>query len=191
MEICGFDISRKSLKDAKNKGINTILYDLNKEFPLKANSFDVIVSDQVIEHLTNAEAFIKEVYRVLKPGGYAVVSTENLSSWNNLFALLFGYGPPPMHYSDEKNISGIPLLFPHYGKNPSYGYPPPVKIFTYHVLKELFKIQGFLIEKLTGGGYYPAPKFLMRIMSKIDPKHSPYITIKIRKPDKKIEEMKK
>jgi hypothetical protein len=31
----------------------------------------------------------------------------------------------------------------------------------------------------------------MRTMSKIDPKHSPYITIKIRKTDKKMEEKKK
>ena len=191
VDIYGIDISIKSLKEAKDKGINTILYDLNKKFPLKTNSFDVIVSDQVIEHLTNVENFIKEVYRVLKPRGYAVVSTENLSSWNNLFALLFGYGPPPMHYSDEKDISGIPLLSPNYGKKPTHDYPPHVKLFTYHVLKELFKIHGFQIEKLTGGGYYPVPKFLMRTMSKIDPKHSPYITIKIRKPDKKIEEREK
>lgn len=187
VDIYGIDISIKSLKEAKDKGINTILYDLNKKFPLNTNSFDVIVSDQVIEHLTDVENFIKEVYRVLKPRGYAVVSTENLSSWNNLFALLFGYGPPPMHYSDEKDISGIPLLSPNYGKKPTHDYPPHVKLFTYHVLKELFKIHGFQIEKLTGGGYYPVPKFLIT-MSKIDPTHSPYITIKITKPDKKIEE---
>ena len=187
VDICGFDISKKSLNDAQSKGINTVLYDLNKELPLKAHSCDIIVSDQVIEHLTNPETFIKEVYRVLKPGGYAIISTENLSSWNNLLALLFGYGPPPMHYSDEKNISGIPLLSPNYGKTYIYDYPPHVKLFTRHVLKELFKIHGFQIEKLTGGGYYPVPKFLMRMMSKIDPTHSPYITIKIRKPDKERE----
>ena len=71
--------------------------DLNKKFPIKDNSVDVVVSDQVIEHLTDVvDNFVKEIFRILKPEGYAVISTENLSSWNNLFALLFGYGPPSL-----------------------------------------------------------------------------------------------
>ena len=61
VDIYGIDISIKSLKEAKDKELNTILYDLNKKFLLKTNSFDVIVSDQVIEHLTNVENFIKSI----------------------------------------------------------------------------------------------------------------------------------
>ena len=42
------------------------------------NSVDVIVSLQVIEHLYEPEIFIKEVYRVLKPGGVFMFTTPNL-----------------------------------------------------------------------------------------------------------------
>jgi SAM-dependent methyltransferase len=41
------------------------------------DSFDSIVSFQVIEHLEDDELFIKEIYRILKPGGIALLTTPN------------------------------------------------------------------------------------------------------------------
>ena len=43
------------------------------------NSFDSIVTFQVIEHIQNDELFLKEIARVLKPGGKAYVSTPNIT----------------------------------------------------------------------------------------------------------------
>lgn len=48
--------------------------------PLKGiadNSFDTIVSFQVIEHIKDDKAFLQEIHRVLKPGGKAIISTPN------------------------------------------------------------------------------------------------------------------
>ena len=45
---------------------------------LADNSFDCIVSFQVIEHVKQDEAFLKEIYRVLKPEGVAVLTTPNI-----------------------------------------------------------------------------------------------------------------
>ena len=42
------------------------------------NSFDYVVSFQVIEHIEDDHSFVKEVARVLKPGGKFVVSTPNI-----------------------------------------------------------------------------------------------------------------
>lgn len=41
------------------------------------NSFDSIVSFQVIEHIENDKLYLKEIHRVLKPGGIALVTTPN------------------------------------------------------------------------------------------------------------------
>jgi SAM-dependent methyltransferase len=41
------------------------------------NSFDYAVSFQVIEHIADDSAFVKEIHRVLKPGGRLLVSTPN------------------------------------------------------------------------------------------------------------------
>ncbi len=42
------------------------------------NSFDSIVSFQVIEHVKEDGDFLAEIYRVLKPGGKAVLTTPNI-----------------------------------------------------------------------------------------------------------------
>ena len=43
------------------------------------NSFDSIVSFQVIEHIQDDRLFLEEIHRVLKPGGTAIISTPNSS----------------------------------------------------------------------------------------------------------------
>jgi ubiquinone/menaquinone biosynthesis C-methylase UbiE len=45
---------------------------------IKDNSIDFVVTFQVIEHIQNDEKFIKEIYRVLKPGGKLILTTPNL-----------------------------------------------------------------------------------------------------------------
>ncbi len=47
-------------------------------FPFEDYSFDTIVTFQVIEHVKNDEGFIQEIYRVLKPGGKALITTPNI-----------------------------------------------------------------------------------------------------------------
>ena len=46
--------------------------------PYADNSFDSIVSFQVIEHIQDDQLFIKEIYRILRPGGIAILSTPNI-----------------------------------------------------------------------------------------------------------------
>lgn len=45
--------------------------------PFEDESFDCVVSFQVIEHIKRDKEFVREVYRVLKPGGQFIVSTPN------------------------------------------------------------------------------------------------------------------
>ncbi|TAF34149.1 MAG: class I SAM-dependent methyltransferase [Cytophagales bacterium] len=45
---------------------------------LEDNSFDSVVTQQVIEHIEDDHLFLKEIKRVLKPGGCAVITTPNL-----------------------------------------------------------------------------------------------------------------
>jgi 2-polyprenyl-3-methyl-5-hydroxy-6-metoxy-1,4-benzoquinol methylase len=44
---------------------------------LEENAYDVVVSFQVIEHIKNDELFLREIHRVLKPGGTALLTTPN------------------------------------------------------------------------------------------------------------------
>lgn len=42
------------------------------------NSYDVVVSFQVIEHIQQDRFFLQEIHRILKPGGVAMISTPNI-----------------------------------------------------------------------------------------------------------------
>ena len=44
---------------------------------LPDNSFDTVVSFQVIEHIKKDQQFLEEIHRILKPGGKAILSTPN------------------------------------------------------------------------------------------------------------------
>ena len=66
---------RLSLKYPEEKFISSSFPPLNN---IEDNSFDTIVSFQVIEHISNDKLFIEEIYRILKPGGKALISTPNI-----------------------------------------------------------------------------------------------------------------
>ena len=64
----GVDISPDSQAD--------VLHDLNKSpYPFSDNSFDEIFAKHIIEHLDKPEVLIKEIFRLLKPGGTAFIET--------------------------------------------------------------------------------------------------------------------
>lgn len=50
-----------------------IICDATK-IPLPNASFDILMSTQVIEHIADHQLLINESYRILKPGGYLIIS---------------------------------------------------------------------------------------------------------------------
>lgn len=176
--VYGVDLTEKRLVVAKKLGVNVFKSDLNNKLPFNSNNFDVIHANQVIEHLNNTDLFLSEIYRVLKPGGYAIISTENLASWHNVFALILGYMPFSLTNVTMKTADlGNPLA-PHNGESfyelDTWQHQ---RVFTTRGLAHLFRLHGFKIEKIAGSGYYP----LGNIFAKYDKNHCAFITFKIRK----------
>lgn len=71
--------------------------DLNLRLPFDDATFDGVLALEIIEHLEAPRAFVRELARVVKPGGTVVVSTPNITSlrsklrflWNGEFTLFF------------------------------------------------------------------------------------------------------
>jgi len=173
--IMGVDIDEKALNEARERGIIVRKADLNDSLPFKENSFDVVVSNQVIEHLFYPVRFMKEIYRILKPGGYTVISTENLASWDNIFALFLGYTLFSMEFDSGLYKIGNPLS-PH-EKETSKSQLSHVRILTWEGLVELAKFVGFKVERTVGSGH-----ILGRLGELTNKRNCRFITVKVRKP---------
>ncbi len=76
--------------------------------PFKSESMDAITSFEVLEHVNDPHEAVREFYRVLKPGGQAVISVPNkwwvfethgaylpLLPWNRV--PFFSWLPTPLH----------------------------------------------------------------------------------------------
>jgi hypothetical protein len=72
--------------------------DLETEsFPDDNESFDVIVCNQVFEHLKNIFTPLSECWRKLRPGGLLILSVPNLSALHNCGLLWFGKQPTTLN----------------------------------------------------------------------------------------------
>jgi 2-polyprenyl-3-methyl-5-hydroxy-6-metoxy-1,4-benzoquinol methylase len=54
-------------------------------FPFEDNFFDAVFSKSVLEHVANADNFLTQTLRVLKPGGIAVLMTPDWGTQMKLF----------------------------------------------------------------------------------------------------------
>ena len=70
-----------------DQAVTWLQADLNGPVPLPAESFDAIVSAEVIEHLENPRAVFRELNRLLRPGGYLLLTTPNQESLRSLASL--------------------------------------------------------------------------------------------------------
>jgi ubiquinone/menaquinone biosynthesis C-methylase UbiE len=179
----GVEINRNAAQKAKQKGVEVVLCDANRPLPFVDSAFDIIVSNQVLEHLVNVDLSISEMNRVLKPSGYAVISTENLSSWHIILSLLFGLRPFSLHYSTVKDV-GNPFS-PHQAESMSnfaHEDSPHVKVFAYYALMSILRLHNFSIDAIKVAGNYIVPIGpLSPILSRIDPVHSHLLTCRLRK----------
>ncbi|WLT39968.1 methyltransferase domain-containing protein [Synechocystis sp. B12] len=121
-----------------DSSIHWIEADLNDPLNLEKNSFDIIVSAEVIEHLENPRATAREWFRLLKPGALLIFSTPNNESLRALIALVmrghfvdFGDSCYPAHITAllrkdmtrilcEAGFSLPQFSFTNIGKIPKY-----------------------------------------------------------------------
>ena len=87
-QVFGIDISETLLNVAKARSAQQpwveFRYGDAARLPFPDNYFDIVISTQVLEYVTNVNAVLIEIYRVLRPGGRVVLVDTDWDSivWN-------------------------------------------------------------------------------------------------------------
>jgi SAM-dependent methyltransferase len=144
--LLGIEVFEEAARGAEQRGIEVGRLDLETErFPWPDGTADVVVCNQVLEHLKNIWLPMSEMHRVLRPGGYGLFSVPNLASVHNRALLALGRQP-----------TSIRLFGPH------------VRGFTLSEFRELIGCEGaYSIEATRGAGFYPIPSPLSRPLSAV------------------------
>ncbi len=147
-ELYGIEVYEEYKNHAESLGIAVASINLEIEaFPYADEYFDVVVVNQVMEHVKEFFWIASEMNRVLKPGGLLIVGVPNLASWHNRLLLLLGRQP-----------TSIRLLGPH------------VRGYTKQSLVQaMTEYGGFSFQASAGTNFYPFPTTIAKILAKLFP----------------------
>jgi 2-polyprenyl-6-hydroxyphenyl methylase / 3-demethylubiquinone-9 3-methyltransferase len=94
----GVDLSHASLLLAAEHDVEAVRGDVTA-LPLADGIADAVIAGEIFEHVTDLEATVAEIARVLKPGGALVCDTINDTWWARFSLVTVGErmpgGPPP------------------------------------------------------------------------------------------------
>jgi 2-polyprenyl-6-hydroxyphenyl methylase / 3-demethylubiquinone-9 3-methyltransferase len=149
--VFGTDIMTESLEQARDHCVQEKLeieyHPCTPErLPFDDNSMDAATCFDVLEHIPNKDQTLREIHRVLKPGGWFFYDTFNKTFWSKLFIIWLGehiirfmpkgthYWPWFIHPAELKSrLENIGFSSVEYGgikryKNPTKKRNPPVMI---------------------------------------------------------------
>lgn len=131
----GVDIVPDGIDATRAKGFQAQVADLNQQgLPFPDAHFDGVTMLAVLEHVFDPYAVIREIYRVLRPGGELVIEVPNVASLTNRLRISLGRLPVT---SRDSGWDGGHL---HY--------------FTKHDLDHFLKSEGFeILARRTSGGH--------------------------------------
>lgn len=110
-------------------------------FPLADRVYDLVLCCEILEHLLiNPSHMLYEAHRVLRPGGYLLITTPNVAQWENVFSLLRG-----RNIYDRYHGNGI------YGRH-NREYSP-------NEVAQLLEANSFSVERLSTCNVYKSQIF--------------------------------
>ena len=134
----------------ERSGIIVHPVDIERErFPFPNESVDVVIANQVLEHLKEIFWVFHEATRVLQVGGYFIIGVPNLASLHNRFLLALAKQPTCLQ-NHSAHVRG-------YTKSDMLAF-----------LRTCFP-DGYRLKRFGGGNFYPFPPFLAKPLAVLLP----------------------
>ena len=134
----------------KSQGFEVFGIDIEKdEFPFENESLDIIIINQVFEHVKEVFWILNEITRTLKINGNLIVGVPNLASLHN--RVLLGLGKQPT--SIQNNSAHL------------RGYT----LGDFRALLNSGFTGGYELKEYGGSNFYPFPRPIAKLLAKILP----------------------
>ena len=119
--VTGVDIALSALQYAKQSGINGLVCANILGLPFGTSTFEVITCFELIEHIVEQAALLKEITRLLTIGGVMVLSTpnRNRTSGKNPYHLKELYFSELTSLVAESRMTCIEQSGQHWGLHPN------------------------------------------------------------------------
>ena len=140
LQMVGLDVAEAAVLAARDEGFTSLCADASNEIPFSDASFDFILCGEVLEHVVRTDNLLRELKRVLRPGGTLVLTTPNIAYFPNRLLLLFGIQPLFTETSEDINL-GRRFAILGQGRS-TQGH---LKVFTLSALKELLSLTGWRV----------------------------------------------
>jgi len=79
-QVIALDVDAEVMAPLAASGLRTVVTDLDAPIPLASETADFVNCLEVLEHLRRPLALLDEIRRLLKPNGFALLSTPNRAS---------------------------------------------------------------------------------------------------------------
>jgi SAM-dependent methyltransferase len=80
-DYVGIDVSADAVDHARAMGRNAMVHDVERPFPFADASFDAVIVKDLLEHVLDPVFVVREVLRVLRPGGTVFASSPDAQRW--------------------------------------------------------------------------------------------------------------
>ncbi|NLG98511.1 MAG: methyltransferase domain-containing protein [Chloroflexi bacterium] len=100
-EVFAFDLSIEAVRKLSRDRVSLFTADALR-IPFEDEAFNLVICSEVLEHIPDIRSAVKEMRRVVKPGGTLIVSSPNWISWFGLARWLAGSVFGKQIHSDDQ-----------------------------------------------------------------------------------------
>ncbi|WP_026839474.1 class I SAM-dependent methyltransferase [Gillisia sp. JM1] len=163
----GIELNSHAVNQCKIQNLNIEDCLIQEEAEKNKNKYDVVVTFQVLEHITEVRSFIQAAVDTIKPGGKLIVGVPNNNPYLFISDKYHTLNLPPHHAGlwNKRSLKSLEKIFPI--KCETIEFEPLNNSYEYFIQYHLKNAPNKILKKTISFLYTVAPNILRKICCKL------------------------